>query len=283
MFRKETQMATRTVVFIHGNFVNYECWNQWVRRYEAKGYTCIAIAYPNRDKPVEVLRKAHPDFKAGELTLEQNIDHHVRTIKALPEAPIIIGHSFGGLLTQLMLNRGLGAAAIAIDSVPPQGVLTSKLSFFRSLAPLLNPLYPVSRPWLMPFKHFQYTFANGMSLNEQRRAYDESVVPESVRLSRGGLSSAARVDFAKPHAPLLMIGGELDHIMPSALNKTNFKRYAASSPSISEFKEFAGRNHYSVIGGKGWEDVADYVLQWAEAQTASTRKPHEALQPVGAI
>jgi len=262
-------MSTRTVVFIHGNFVNYQSWDNWVARYEARGYKCIAIPYPGRDKTVEALRKAHPDPTLSKLTLAKAIDHHVNIIKGLDEPPIIIGHSFGGLLTQLMVNRGLGAAAVAIDSVAPMGVLTSKLSFFRGTFPVLNPLVPASRPYLMTFKHWQYTFTNGMSLDEQRRAYDKYLVPESRPLSRGGLGLKARVNFKKPHAPLLLIAGEKDHLMPAALNKANFKRYKASAPSITDFKEFPGRTHFSVIGGKGWEEVADYAINWVEQYTGT--------------
>ncbi len=134
----------------------------------------------------------------------------------------------------------------------------------------------------MPFNHFQYTFVNGMTPEAQRRAYDEAVVPESLRLCRGGLGSKAHVDFKKAHAPLLFIAGEIDHIMPASLNKANFNRYKASAPSITEFKEFPGRNHFSVIGGRGWEEVADYAISWAEKQTASAnvdgrREPVQAI------
>src|SRR5262249_40139662 len=156
-------------------------------------------------------------------TIAKAIDHHVNIIKGLDEPPIIIGHSFGGLLTQLMVNRGLAAAAVAIDSVAPMGVLTTKLSFFLGTLPVLNPLFPASRPYLMPFKHGQYTFTNRMSIDEQRRAYDQYLVPESRLLARGGLSSEARVDFKKSHAPLLLIAGEKDNLMPAALNKANFQ------------------------------------------------------------
>src|SRR5215813_8688977 len=262
-------MSTRTVVFIHGNFVNYQSWDNWVARYEARGYKCIAIPYPGRDKTVEALRKAHPDPMLSKLTLAKAIEHHVNIIAGLDEPPIIIGHSFGGLLTQLMVNRGLGAAAVAIDSVAPMGVLTSKLSFFLGTFPVLNPLVPASRPYLMPFKHWQYTFTNGMPFDEQSRAYDKYLVPESKPLARGALSSDGRVDFKKPHTPLLFIAGEKDHLMPAALNKTNFKRYKASAPSITDFKEFPGRTHFSVIGGKGWEEVADYAINWAEEHTGT--------------
>lgn len=275
-------MATKTVLFVHGNFVNYECWDNWVERYEAKGYKCVAAAYPLRDKPVQELRKQHPDPNLGKLTLEEVIAHLVNVIKGLDEKPIIIGHSFGGMLTQVLVNKGLSAAAVAIDSVPPQGVITTKFSFIRSLWPVVNPLHPASRPYLMSFSHFQYTFVNGMPLDEQRKAYEAYVVPESVRLARGALSSASHVDFKKAHSPLLLIGGEIDHIMPAALNRTNFKRYRASLPSITEYKEFPGRNHFTVIGGKGWEEVADFSLNWVEKQLGSVntngrREPAQAV------
>lgn len=271
-------MTTNTVLFVHGNFVNHHCWDMWVKRYTAKGYTCIAPSYPGRDKSVQELRDEHPNPKVGQLGIEEVIAHYVRIINGLDEQPIIVGHSFGGMLTQVLVNKGLGAAAVSIDSVPPQGVLTSKISFFRSLWPVLNPLNPASRPWLMPFGHFQYTFVNGMSLEDQRRAYDAYVVPESVRLGRGGLSSAARIDFKKAHAPLLLIAGEIDHIMPAALNKSNFNRYKASAPSVTAFKEFPGRNHFSVIGGKGWEEVADYALDWVVKQVGTGKTRREPLQ-----
>jgi pimeloyl-ACP methyl ester carboxylesterase len=259
---------TRNVVFIHGNFVSSRCWDAWVARYQSRGYNCLAIAYPGRDKPVAWL-KANPDpGLMGSLTLSQVADYHAEAIRTLGEKPIIIGHSFGGLLTQLMVQRGLAAAAVAIDSVPPQGVLVPSWSFLRSTWPVLNPFVPASRPFLMSFRHWQYTFTNGLPLAEQRSSYEAYVVPESRRLARGGLSSAARIDFKRPHAPLLLIAGEKDNIMPASLNRANYRRYAKSSSSITEFKEFAGRTHYTVIGGRGWEEVADYALDWATRVTA---------------
>jgi pimeloyl-ACP methyl ester carboxylesterase len=253
---------TRTIAFIHGNFVSSRCWDAWVARYQSRGYSCVAIPYPGRDKPVDWLR-ANPDGALlGSLTLDQVADHHARVILSLDEKPIVIGHSFGGLITQLMVQRDLAAAAVAIDSVPPQGVLVPRWSFFRSTWPVLNPFVPATRPYLMSFRHWQYTFMNGLPLDEQRMAYDTYVVPESRRLARGGLSSAAHVDFRRRHAPLLLIAGEKDNIMPASLNRQNYKRYA-KSPSITEFKEFPGRTHYTVIAGQGWEEVADYALGWA--------------------
>ncbi|NMB88749.1 MAG: alpha/beta hydrolase [Chloroflexi bacterium] len=273
-------MSTHTVVFIHGNFVSYTSWAAWVQRFEARGYKVITVPYPGRDKPVAELRREHPDPRLGQLTIEAVIDHHVRILSGLPEKPIVIGHSFGGLLTQLMVNRDLAAAAVAIDSVPPQGVLSTQFSFLKSTFPLLNPLTPPSRPYLMPFEHFQYTFANGMPLDEQRRLYDQVIVPESLRLIRGGLSARAHIDFKKPHAPLLLIGGETDNIMPAALNRVNAGRYKASS-SRTDFVVFPGRNHIG-IAAPGWEELADYALEWAvkAIRTETEAAPAGVLRPV---
>lgn len=259
-------MPTKTVLFIHGNFVNYQCWDQWVARYEAKGYKCIAIPYPGRERNVAALRRAHPDPELGAITIDEVINYHVQIINDLDKKPIIIGHAFGGLLAQLMLNRGLAAAAIAINSVPPQGIRTLKFSSLRSTFPVFNPLNSAYEPFMMPFEQFQYAFVNCMSLDEQLQAYEDSIVPESLLLVRGGLSSKARVNFAKMHAPLLMIAGEIDNITPASLNKTNFKRYQAAPESIADFKEFPGRNHYNIIAGRGWEEVADYTLDWTIRQ-----------------
>jgi pimeloyl-ACP methyl ester carboxylesterase len=257
-----------TVVFIHGNFMTRRTWEPWIERYKSSGYRCVAIAYPGRDQPIEELRQQPDGRFLGSLTLRRAIDHHVAAIRALGEKPIIIGHSFGGLITQLMVQRDLAVAAIAIDSVPPLGVLPLEWSFIRSTWPVINPFVPASKPYLMSFKHFQYSLANALTPAEQRTAYDADIVPESRRLSRGGLSLAARVDFKKPHAPLLLIAGEKDRIMPASLNRRNFRRYKHSS-SITEVKEFSGRDHYSIIGGKRWEEVADFALSWAKRVTAS--------------
>jgi pimeloyl-ACP methyl ester carboxylesterase len=254
--------ATRTIVLIHGNFVTRHSWDRWVARYEDRGYTVVTPAYPLRDKSVAALRQNPRDPALGRLALPEVIDHHVRVLRDLNEKPIIIGHSFGGLLTQLMLQRDLGVAGVAIDSVPPQNILPLHWSLIRSIWPIVNPLVPVSRPYFMPFSDFQYSFGNDLPEAEQRAGWEADIVPESRRLSRGGLSSAAKVDFARKRPPLLLIAGEKDHIMPAALNRTNYERYA-KSPSATEFRQFPGRAHYSIIAGKGWEEVADYALEWA--------------------
>ena len=265
-------MSTRRkVVFVHGNFVTKHCWDRWVERYEARGHECLAIAYPLRDLPVDVLRRKHPDPALGRLSLPEVIEHHVKILRSLPEKPIVIGHSFGGFLTQLLVQRDLAAAAVAIDSVPVKGVITTKWSFVRSLWPVVNPFVPETSPYLMTFPEFQYTFVNGMPLPAQKGAYEAEVVPESRRVARAALSALGRVDFGRNRAPLLLVAGEKDHIMPASLNRTNFERYG-NSPAVTAFKEFPGRNHY-LIGAPGWEEIADYVLEWATKQLEHRPEP----------
>ncbi len=253
---------TKTIVFIHGMFVTSRCWEQWVSRYQAQGYDCIAPAWPGRDQPVATLKQNHPDPQVGRLTLVEVIEHHAKIIRALDEKPILIGHSMGGLITQILLQRDLAAAGVAVDSGPPLGVLTTKLSFFKVNWPVINPFVSATEPYYMSFEEFQYAFVNTLPAAEQRTAYDNHAVPESRQVGRGALSNLTKVDFSKAHAPLLLIAGSADHIIPPSLNKTNYEKYKAS-PSITDFKEFAGRTHF-IIGQKNWEEVADYVLAWVK-------------------
>jgi pimeloyl-ACP methyl ester carboxylesterase len=261
--------TTQTIAFVHGAFITRRCWDGWVAYYAERGYTCVPIAYPGRTASVAELRARRDDGTLGALTIEAVLDHIAAELQRLPEKPLLIGHS---LLTQLTLQRGLTAGAVAIDSVPPRGVTSLTWSFLRSLWPVVNPFVASSRPYMMSFEHFQYAFANDLPLAEQRAAYEAQIVPESRRLARGALGRAARIDFSRPHAPLLMIAGELDHLMPASLNRRNHERYRRSS-SVADFKEFPARAHHSILAGPGWHDVADHVLAWAIAQGCLAAAP----------
>jgi alpha-beta hydrolase superfamily lysophospholipase len=255
-------MKARTVVFVHGMFVTAKCWASWIERYQARGLRCIAPAWPGRDRPVEQLRAMHPDPHLGQLSLGEVVQHYAEIIEDLNEKPILIGHSMGGLIVQLLLQRKLGCAGIAIDSAPPVGVVTLSWSFLRSNWPSLNPLISRHVPYLMPFEHFQYTFVHTLPLAKQRAAYDEHVVPESRWVARGPLSSAARVDFSAPRALLLLIAGVEDHIIPASLNAANYLKYGRG-PAVTGYKEFEGRTHF-ILAQSGWEEVADYALDWCD-------------------
>jgi alpha-beta hydrolase superfamily lysophospholipase len=238
--------------------MNSLCWEQWITYCQAKGYRCLAPDWPGRNQPVDVLRKNHPDPLLGQLTLRRVLEHFADIIKKQDEKPVIIGHSMGGLVVQLLLQRDLAAAGVAIDSAPPMGVFTTKWSFLKSNWPHITPFVSQSAPIDMTFERFQYTFVNGMSLAEQRAAYERYVVPESRRIPRESLT--AKVNFKKPHSPLLLIAGSADNIIPASLIKSNYAKYKLSR-SVTDFKEFAGRTHF-IIGQKAWEEVAEDILAW---------------------
>jgi pimeloyl-ACP methyl ester carboxylesterase len=234
------------------------CWEKWIPYYEAKGYRVFAPAWPGRDKSVEELRRAHPDSQLAKLKLDRIIDSLESFIKELGEKPAIIGHSMGGLAVQLLLQRDVAVGGIAIDPAPPAGVFTAEFSFLKANFPAINP-FLLNQPVHMSFEHFQYAFVNTLPLDEQRAAYDRYVVPESRGVPVSSLGAAGKVDYKKPGRPLLITAGQNDHIIPASLNRLNYNKY--HGPAVTNFKQFAGRDHF-LIGSKGWEDVADYCLEW---------------------
>ena len=252
---------TKTVVFVTGAFVSNSCWDEWKAYFESKGYTCYAPAWPNKDASAATLRSQHPNSPIAKNGLQDVLDTYVNFIKRLPEKPIVIGHSFGGLIVQLLVQRDLAAAGVAIHSVPAKGVITLKWSFIRSLTPAMGFFTSTKKTYLMTFKQWQYTFTNGMSLADQKASYEQIVTPESKKMARDGLKKVAKVDFEKPHVPLLFISGSTDHIMPASLNYSNYKRYKKNNGSITDYKEFEGRNHF-VLGLPTWHEEADYTLSW---------------------
>lgn len=257
----------KTIVLIHGLWVTPRSWENFKRRYEARGYTVLAPAWPGvAGEPAALRRNATSLHGIG---IAEVVAHYEAIIRALPEPPIIIGHSFGGLITQLLLDRGLGAAGVVIDSVPPKGIYVLPLSTYEALTPaLLNP-FNAKRTYLHPFARWWRVFANTLPEAEARDAYDAQVIPASGRaifqaaFSNFTPGSLATVNFRNPaRAPLLVIGGEKDVIMPAALSRKIHARHSAS-PTRTDYVEFPGRDHY-LIAGPGWEEVADRALDWSE-------------------
>src|SRR5258707_2705518 len=234
-------MKTKTIVLIHGMFMNPLCWEKWIPYYQAKGYKVLAPAWPGRDKSVEELRAAHPDPELPKLKLNNVVDHLADVIKGLDEKPAIIGHSMGGLAAQLLLQGDLAVAGVAIAPAPPAGVFTTAFSFLRANLPAINP-FLLNQPAMMTFEQFQYAFVNTLSLDEQRAAYDRYTVPESRGVPTSSLGAAGKLEFSKPHPPLFVTAGEKDHIVPASLNPSNYGKY--KGPSVTKVKEFAGRDHF---------------------------------------
>lgn len=257
-------VTTKNIVFVTGAFVTSNGWKEWQEYFQSKGYNTIAPAWPFKEGEAAGLRNKQPnDTDLAALTLNEVVDHYAAVVKSFPEKPIIIGHSLGGLITQILVNRDLAAAGIAIHPVPPLGVFPYEFSFLKAGWKSLGLFTSLKKTYLMSFKDWQYAFVNGMPLEEQMKAYEENTIPESKTIARGGLTSAAKVDFAKPHAPLLITSGTEDNIIPAHLNLRNFKKYKKDNGSILEYKEFAGRNHF-VLGQKTWKEDADFILDWIQ-------------------
>ncbi|MGL4632255.1 MAG: alpha/beta hydrolase [Leadbetterella sp.] len=249
---------SKTIVFIHGLFVNHTGWEDWMKFYQAKGYTCYAPAYPLKYDSPQNLRKNIASGKIETLRLAEIIKFYEDTISKIGGKPILIGHSLGGNLVQILINKGIGSAGVCIHSGPPKGLISLKRSFLKSNLPLLRASKKV--PFLMSFKHWQYSFTNGMSLAKQQDTYERLLVPESAIIAKDATSSLTKIDFKKAHAPLLFTSGTSDHIIPVSLNKRNVKKYKGKN-SVVDFKVFENRNHL-VLAADGWEEVAGYIENW---------------------
>jgi len=261
----------RPVVFIHGAFMSAESWDPWRQRFEARGYKCIAPAWPFLDHGVDELQHA-PDPRFGKLGIAEIVDNYASIIRDLTQPPILVGHSFGGLFVQLLLDRGIGAAGIAIDPAPPKGVLPGANAVRASL--------PVIRGWgfwekvrHMSFKSFQWGWVHTLSEPEQRAAYDHHVIPTSGRLFFQALlaqfTDVTKVNYRNHlRGPLLIIAGELDRTVEAKMNLANFRKYARST-AVTDYREFPGRTHW-ICRQPGWEEVADFTLDWLAKQVPAT-------------
>lgn len=267
--------APNTIVLIHGLWVTPRSWEDWKARYEAKGYRVLTPAYPGFEIEVEALRENH-DVIAN-LTVPETVAHLAGIIEALPTPPIIMGHSFGGALTQILLARGLGAAGAVIDSAPTEGVRVTPLSQARSLFPALKNPANLHKAVGFTKDEWHYAFTNTLSREESDAAHERFAIPAPGNWvwAYGLLANyqpghqATWVDYSVDRAPLLFIGGSEDHIMPPSVNKSNAKHWG-KSPALTEYREFEGRGHWT-CAEPGWEDVADLALDWTVANARTVR------------
>ena len=218
------------------------CWHEWIKYFSQRGIECEAPAWPFKDFSPAELRTKHPDLDdEGKVRLADVVSTYVNYCSRQNENVVLIGHSFGGLIVQILLSRGLGSAGIAIDSAPPKGVVTTKFSFVKSNWPVLAPFSPRTVPVLLTKKQFQYAFADHLSGSIVDQAY-EGVVPQSRFVGLDTLTNEAKIDFAKKKAPLLFIAGEYDKIVPASLNESNYRKYAHNN-SRTDFKLFPQKRH----------------------------------------
>ncbi len=276
----------RTILLIHGLWVTPSSWAKFKSYFEVRGHEVIVAPWPGITKDVAAMRR-DPSGLYG-IGIAEVIAHYANLIRNLPEPPIIMGHSYGGLITQLLIDRGFGAAGVAIDSVPPKGILVLPLSTYLALTPAFLQPSTFKKTFIFTFKQWWQVFANTLPEAEAREEYEREVIPASGRaifqaaLANVTPNSLATINFKNnAHQPLLFIGGEKDVIMPAALNRKNFKKYQASS-ALTEYQEFPGRSHY-IIAEKGWEEVAQYALDWTTTKLAKVVRiptPNPELLPV---
>jgi alpha-beta hydrolase superfamily lysophospholipase len=259
--------APDTIVLIHGLWMTPLSWEHWIERFKARGYKVLAPAWPGMDTEIEQLRK---DTSAiDDLGIEEIIDAYDSTIRALETPPIIMGHSFGGAFTEILLDRGLGAAGVAIDAAAVRGITKLPFSTLRSGFPILKS--PLNRHRAVPltFDEFHYSFTNTMNNEDAQAAFERYAVPGPGRvLFEGAFANfnprtALQLDFKNDdRAPLLLIAGGSDHVVPASIDKATSERFQRKSSALTDYKEFPDRSHFTV-GQTGWEEVADYALAWA--------------------
>jgi pimeloyl-ACP methyl ester carboxylesterase len=233
------------------------------------GYRTLAPSWPGKDRPVQQIRADPSALKGlGISEIVASYEQVVRDTTAADGAPpILIGHSFGGLFTQILLDRGLGAAGVAIDPAPPKGVWPFEPTAFRALFGALTRYMLGSRVVRWSFGSFRYAFVHLLPLDEAKAAYDRHVIRETGRIffqsamAMVSPRSPTRVDFRNgTRAPLLIIAGGADRIVPPVINRRNYKAYGRC-PAKTDFREFAGRNHW-IIAQEGWEEVAEHIAGW---------------------
>jgi pimeloyl-ACP methyl ester carboxylesterase len=261
-------MKPDTVVLIHGLWMTPRSWEHWVPYYESKGFRALTPTYPGFEVEVEALRADPTPIATA--TVPATVAHLEDVVTGLDTPPILMGHSFGGTLTQLLLDRGHGAAAVVIDSAPTEGIRVNPLSQIKSLFPILK--NPANRHEAVGFtpEEFRYAFTNTLPDEDADRAYERYHIPAPgswvwaygllANFTPGKQETA--VDYHNENrAPLLFIAGGEDHIMPASVNRSNVNHYKGKT-TVTDYHEFPGRSHFT-CGEPGWEQIADDALDWA--------------------
>jgi non-heme chloroperoxidase len=258
------------VVFIHGLWLLPSSWDRWAEVFEQAGFAAVTPSWPDDPETIEEAR-AHPEILAGK-TLGQIADHVVEVIQALTKKPVVMGHSTGGLLAQMIADRGLSAATVAIDPGPFRGVLPLPVSALRSAAPVLtNPLNR-KRAVTLSLDQFKYGWANALGDDEAKELYDSYHVAAPgvalMQMANANINpwTEAKLDPANPdRGPLLIIDGEKDHTVPWAIANASYKRQRRN-PAVTEITKVPNRGHSLTIDS-GWREVADTALKFVQRFT----------------
>ncbi|GAT71808.1 hypothetical protein MHM582_0273 [Microbacterium sp. HM58-2] len=265
------------IVLIHGLWMTPKSWDTWAERFRAQGHEVIVPGWPGiDDRSVADIRRDPSALKG--IGLKKIVDHYERIIRKLPVKPIIMGHSFGGVITQMLADRGLGAAYVGVAPGQTAGITTLPLSTLWTGTPILSNPFGINGAKPLSKRHFHFTFGNDLSRAASDALWEEYAVNSYNRVFFEGVSSVlnekggvTHVDYARAdRAPLLVITGEIDHVVPPAIGKAIVKKYRSSgSPAIVEYKEYAGRTH-RLVSQDGWEEIADEALTWAVAHATAS-------------
>lgn len=262
-------MGTNNIVLVHGMWLTPLSWEYWAHHFTERGYSVYAPSWPGMERDIRALRR-QPDGYAN-VGIRQIVDRYEKLVLELESPPILVGHCFGGLVVQALLDRGLGACGVGIASAPIKGIWTFPYSTMRVVTPqLINPRNNRRCVPLTPAQ-FHYAFMNDASREDSFHVFQRYAVPGPDRVlfqaelaNLNPFAETAVNVMRNNRAPLLMIAGSNDHLIPPAIVKANVRRYRHSS-ATTEYKEFPDRTHF-IIGQRGWEEVANYTLDWARDQ-----------------
>lgn len=257
------------VVFIHGLWIHSDAWQPWLDLYRSAGYEPLAPGWPGDAATVDATRK-NPDALAGH-GIDDITSGYLNVISRLSAKPVVVGHSFGGLIAQKLLAQGAAAAAVAIDPGQIRGVKPVPLAQIRSGLPVLSKPGNKKRAVSLTEKQFRYGFGNAIPAEESAELFDRYAIPGPGRplfeasAANFSKSSPAAVDTRKrDRGPLLIIGGGQDHTVPEKVAKAAFKLYAGSG-AVTDYRAFPDRGH-SLVLDHGWREVAEYTLFWLSGQ-----------------
>jgi pimeloyl-ACP methyl ester carboxylesterase len=251
---------SKSIILIHGNFVNNTSWTNWKQRYEQKGYTVYTPANPGHEgNPADLRKNVHPDLtKTGFIDVVENI---ARLVDTLPEKPLIIGHSMAGMATMKLLEMGKAAAAVSIDGAPPKNVFPPPTTL-KAVLPAFG-FFSFEKYFMGSREWYNQCFFNTLPEADRAKAFDSVAVPESFKESRQlVLKSFSNIDFSKQHEPILFIGGGKDNIFPPSLTKTIAGKYKDKNSRV-DLQIFDDKSHF-ICGEPGWEKVADHIIDWYE-------------------
>jgi pimeloyl-ACP methyl ester carboxylesterase len=253
------------LMLIHGAWLAANSWENFARYFESRNFAVSAPGWPRKQGDVEELRKDAEELKG--LGITEIVDHYEEQIRTLDEPPVLIGHSFGGLIVELLLDRGLGRAGVAMSPAPPKGILVLPFSSLKVASPALA--HPSKRHGVVPLtlEEFTYGFVNTFSPEDAAAAYERYAVPETGQIfyeagfANFHLHPPTEVHFKKgDRAPLLIVGADKDHTVPASLAKKQYEKYERSL-AATEYIEFEGRPHL-MMAAEGWEEIAASIDSW---------------------